>query len=116
MANKEMSVRDSILPKFYKGYDIDNILDKIYDPISGKKYDNPSVTEDEQDILDEVYDIYYSIENTRKQEEQEKHYEELKRRQEMGRAEAKVKGIPGTFHPICINNPFVLKNDPLKKS
>lgn len=49
---EEMSTLDRHLPRYYKGFDVDILLQKMNDD---------ELTEEEGHIIDEVQDIYYSI-------------------------------------------------------
>lgn len=51
-AIEEMSTLDRHLPRYYKGFDADILLQKMNDD---------ELTEEEGHIIDEVQDIYYSI-------------------------------------------------------
>lgn len=48
----EMSVLDPHLPKHYKGFDIDVLIQKIRD--------NMPITNEEEHTFNEVWDIYYN--------------------------------------------------------
>lgn len=94
----EMSKIDNVLPRYYKGYDIDELLTKAKDPETGKTYNSPLLTEQEWAILNEVDDIYY----TKEFEEREKEWENAKQ-------ESITNGEH--LHMPLINNPFVQKID-----
>lgn len=50
-AIEEMSTLDRHLPRYYKGFDVDILLQKMNDD---------ELTEEEGHIIDEVQDIYYN--------------------------------------------------------
>lgn len=50
-AIEEMSTLDKHLPRYYKGFDIDIIIKKVFD--------GQQLTQEEEDIITEVQDIYY---------------------------------------------------------
>lgn len=84
--NMEMSTLDDVLPKYYKGYDIDILLDKL-------DRQQP-LTKEEGLIFDEVHDIYYK-----------KFFEENEKRWAKIEAEARAEGM--FFPSPCIRNPFL---------
>lgn len=47
----EMSTIDDLIPRYYKGYDMDLLLHKLYN--------EQPITEEEKHIVDEAQDIYY---------------------------------------------------------
>lgn len=67
----EMSTLDILIPRYYKGYDMDDLLQKMYN--------RKSLTKEEEDIIDEVQDVYhkkYSEETQKKWDEQDKDHPE----------------------------------------
>lgn len=57
--NIEMSKMDPMLPRYYKNFDIDNILAKMKN--------DEQITEEEQSVYVEVWDIYYKKEFEKRQ-------------------------------------------------
>lgn len=85
--NMEMSTLDKYLPRYYKGYDVDVLLDKI-------DHRKP-LTPEEGVVFDEVMDVYYK--------------KEFERREKMAnqRKETAIGGKFSIHHIVSINNPFV---------
>lgn len=71
--NIKMSTLDHLMPKYYKGYDMDILIRKIFN--------KEPVTEEEKKIVGEAQNIYY-----------EKHFKENRRK-----AEEWMKAHPGEY-------------------